>query len=541
MRVTSCKERTVLRGLQLLILMLPMLSGCSYIPWPESFGEVSGTNATRSLNGIGVHRRMWESTGARVLTPQKLSPRLDSIDTIVLIGSSYKPPGSLARDWLENWLGKKSGRTVVYFGRDFDASQMYREDTLDQVAKSQLERAQTQLASRRAEKYVDRNSQIPEDTFCRWFYLRTSARPTVHDKFSGPWSSELAGLNGKWPTGVLLEPPDETLKNKKPSWITGAKPALAPARSFVAGADGDESLGDKEVQRSIWKADELEDTKAWDAEWELAGDVKVLLSGANGTPIVHRIEHSKFRGSKILIVANGAPFLNGSLVKPLQRKVSELVIQECLPAKRVAMIGYDESGLLLSNVESGSDTNFGVQLLTVWPLSAITMHAAFFGIIAFVVLLPILGRPQSLARRTVTDFGLHVEAMGRMMFESRDLMYGLKSIQDYFTKVRRETPPDWLAQMLALETFHQSTLAAAKQNASKKELPKLVPPILPTGSPEVLQPEQFTAPGKPLGGTEAAPPDLSTDTNGLDFLSDDGTTERDKPKPTNGTPPDPVS
>ena len=468
MKLTADINRMRLGLLRCFVLLLPVLSGCSYIPWPESFGEVTGSNSMRSLNGMGVHRRMWESTGAKILTPHKLSPRLDSIDTIVLVGSSYQPPGSLARDWLEKWLGEKSGRTVVYFGRDFDASLLYREETVDQVAETERDRARTQLASNQAESYLLRNSQIPEDTFCRWFYLRTSARPTVHQSFTGPWSDELDGLEGNWPTGVLLEPPDPNLRKRKPSWITGPKPALVPAnRPFVVGSDGDQSLGDKEVQRSIWKADELEDTKAWDAEWKLAGDAKVLLSGQNGTPLVHRIENSKFRGSKILIVTNGAPFLNGSIIKPLQRKVSEMVIQECLPAKRVAMIEYDENGLLLSNVAGGSDTDFGVQLLTVWPLSAITMHAAFFGIIAFVVLLPILGRPQSLIRRTVTDFGLHVEAMGRMMFESRDLMYGLKSIQDYFTKVRRETPPDWLTQMIAQETANQAMLAAAKSTPPK--------------------------------------------------------------------------
>jgi hypothetical protein len=517
MRVVTPKATTNNRWIQLFVMLLPMLSGCSYIPWPETFGEVSGANATRSLNGMGVHRRMWESTGAKILTPQKLSPRLDSVDTIVLIGRGFQPPGTLARDWLEKWLGKKSGRTVVYFGRDFDASLMYREDTLSRVA-SQHDRAQTQLASERATMFVTRKSQIPEDTFCRWFFLRASARPTVHEKFSGPWSSELSGLDGRWPTGVLLEPPNKKLKNKKPSWITGTKTALAPPRTFVVGADGDQALGDKEVQRSIWKSDELEDAKAWDAEWELAGEVKVLLSGNDGSPLVHQISHAKFRGSKIVIVANGAPFLNGSLIHPLQRKIGELVIQECLPAKRVAMIEYNELGLLISNIASGSDTNFGMQMLTVWPLSAITMHAAFLGIIAFVVLLPILGRPQSLAHRSVTDFGLHVEAMGRMMFESRDLLYGLNSIQDYFIKVRRETPPDWLSQMTVQETYNQSALEAAKQNRAKKrkEIPVVeTPPVAPSESP--------------------------TDGNLPNNLPDAVKPALDKAQPTNTTPPDPVS
>lgn len=530
MRAVAYPKKIASQLVLLCGLLLPLFSGCSYLPWPESYGEVSGTNSMRSMNGLGVHRRMWESTGAKILSPQKLSPRLDSIDTIVLVDSSYKPPGSLARDWLEAWLGRKSGRTVVYFGRDFDARLMYREDTLQLVSATQLERAQTQLASQRAQNYVERNSQIPEDTFCRWFYLRTSARPTVHEKFTGPWAKEVAGLDGKWPTGVLLEPPEEQWKSKKPSWMTGAKPTLAPARTFVVGADADQSLGDKEVQRSVWQSNELDDAEAWDSEWALAGSAQVLLAGANGAPLVHQIKHSKFPGSKILIVANGAPFTNASLVKPLHRKISELIIEDCLPAKRVAMIEFDENGLLLSNVASSNETNFGVQLLTVWPLSAITMHAAFFGIIAFVVMLPILGRPQSLARRTVTDFGLHVEAMGRMLFESRDLLYGLKSIQDYYTKVRRETPPDWLTQMMAQENYHQATLAAAKQNSQKSNLTKSPPPTsapVSSGTPESLQ--QVPRPTESNAALQA------------EILPDDENDDTSKTIPTNRTPPDPVS
>lgn len=538
MKTPSLQTRITGRWVQLFAALLPMLSGCSYVPWPESFGEVSGPNATRSLNGMGVHRRMWESAGARVLTPQKLSPRLDSIDTIVLIGSSYQPPGTLARDWLEKWLAEKSGRTVVYFGRDFDAGLMYREETLNQVAETQHDRAQVQLASNRAAIYVNRRVQIPEDTFCRWFFLRASARPTVHATFTGPWASELAGLEGKWPTGVLLEPPENDLKNRKPSWITGSKPALAPARSFIVGADGDQALGDKEVQRSIWKSNELEDAKAWDAEWDLAGDVKVLLSGGDGAPLVHRITHAKFRGSKILIVANGAPFLNGSLIKPLHRKIGELIIQECLPVKRVAMIEFNENGLLLSNIENGGTTDFGMQVLTVWPLSAITMHAAFLGIIAFVVLLPILGRPQSLARRSVTDFGLHVEAMGRMMFESRDLLFGLKSIQDYFTKVRREAPPDWLIQLTAQENFHQSAVETAKQKTLKSTKQSAAPPGVPPQHPmpaSVKSPETAVAATASLD--TAQPPEILP----AEILPAAAEPAAGNTKPTNATPPDPVS
>ncbi len=468
--VNSAKTEGSIRNtkwfwVQLLVLCLPTLSGCGFIPWTESYGEVTGTVSTRSLNGVGVHRRMWETAGVKVLTPQKLSSRLDKIDSIVLIGTTYRPPGQLAREWLEKWLKEKSGRTVVYFGRDFDAIQLYRQDTLDQVAPSDRERAETQLASRQATNYTSRLQQIPEGTFCRWFYLQTSAPPTEYASFTGPWAKELQGLEGKWPVSMLLEPPNTRLKTQKPSWIKSGIAPLAPARTIFQGVDGEEQLGDKEIQRSIWKADELKDAKSWDSEWSAAGEYEVLLAGSDNSPLIHRITHSSFKGSQILIVANGAPFLNGSLIKPLHRGIGELIIKECLPAKRIAMIRFDETGLLISNIESGSERDFGMQLLTVWPLSAITMHAAFLGIIAFAVLLPILGRPQRLKERSVTDFGLHIEALGRMLFEARDLQYGLRSITDYFTKVRRESPPAWVPEMAAMEA---ASLAAAEEANQKR-------------------------------------------------------------------------
>ena len=493
--------------MHLLVLLLPLATGCGYIPWPERYGEITGSGSMRGLNGVGVHRRMWELAGAKVLTPQKLSSRLSKIDTIVLVGSSYDPPGLLARDWLEKWLQQQPGRTVVYFGRDFDAVELYREATVEEVDPANRERAETQLASRSATNYINRFTRLPEDTFCRWFFLRTTARPTDHTAFSGPWADEVKGLEGKWPVGLVLEPPNLDLKSKKPSWVTGAKPALVPARTLFQGADSEEELGEKEVQRSIWKADELSDTEAWNSEWDEAGKASVLLAGSDNTPLVHRVTHPDFPDSQILIVVNGAPFLNGSIVQPLHRKVSELVIRECLPAKRVALINYDENGLLINNLESGSETDFGMQLLTVWPLSAITMHAAFFGIIAFAVLLPILGRPQKLRPRSVTDFGLHIEAMGRMLFESRDMLYGLKSISDYFTKVRRESPPDWVLQSEAVEM----AMRAAKEEERLKKLEAKQKKQKPGPKDAEAQPVNaepvVTVVAEPSKPTNASPPD----------------------------------
>lgn len=259
------------------------------------------------------------------------------------------------RDWLENWLGEASGRTVIYFGRDFDADLLYREQTLADVAPSEQAR-RTCWHFAGPKQFAERLEQNPEDIFCRWFMLRTSARPTVHRQFSGEWSQGLQDVPGEWQVRTMLEPPTGDLKSTKPSWLAGAaKPKLTPIKKLSAGDDAKQEVGDKEVQRSVWVPDEIANDEAWQAEWNAAGESTVLLAGADGEPLIHRITSDDFDGSQILVVANGVkPFLNGAMVQPLHLCIGELVIEACLPAKRVGLVSYGESGLLISQIDAVS-------------------------------------------------------------------------------------------------------------------------------------------------------------------------------------------
>lgn len=447
----------VLKKLVLLIFA-SSLSGCSYL-MPEQFGELQSPGSTRQLNGLGVHRKMWESAGTRVLTPQKLSGRLDTLDVIVLVGRDYAPPGKLARDWCEQWLAEQPGRSVVYFGRDFDGVIYYREKALPQQTPPLQDEAARQLAQFKADLISNRVAKLPESTFCRWFYIDADAQAAVHSNFQGPWASDVQALKGEWPVGVILQPPLQQLKNSKPSWLAG-KATTVPKPNWIQGADASEELGEKEVQRSKWELEELSSDDRWNAEWGKTGESKILLSGKDESPLVFKITSSNFPGSQILVCTNGAPFLNATLVQPLHQRIGEKIISECLPAKRVALLAYDENGLLISQTE-GDEASMGMELLTVWPLSTITMHAAFFGMVLCVALLPILGRPQGLRPRRLTDFGLHVEALGRMLHQSRDILYSTSVIRDYYKKVREETPPPWL------DSVEQAEVTSAQPRTPK--------------------------------------------------------------------------
>ncbi len=448
MNVPNRLWQVLLQGLGGLILM-SALSGCgSWLPELVPFGAVTGPDHNRSLNGLGLHRKMWEASGAKCLTPQKLSPKLDNMDVIVLVGQSFQPPGLAARRWLEDWLGKEAGRTVIYFGRDFNADLAYRRQTLGQLAPDLQQRGEELLAIREADEFNTRLQQLTESTFCGWFYLDTQQPLRLVSKFSGSWADAISRLprpeNATWPVRIALQPPDDARwRSKKPRHLVDTQTTTSSSgKPMDAGAvsSDDEDLNGL----SQWDPEELDTQEKWADEIRRAPHSELLLGAEDGQALVYRLTSPRFAGSQILVIANGAPMLNGSMVEPLHQHIGEKIIEACLPAKRVALLAFDESGLVISYSPENDTRAAGLEMLTVWPLSGITMPAALLGIVVCASLLPILGRPQSLLRRSVSDFGLHVDAIGRMMAEARDLEHAKTAIKEYFRKVRGETPPEWI-------------------------------------------------------------------------------------------------
>lgn len=500
------------------IASVQSLPGCSsMLPELVPFGAVTSPDVNRSANGLGVHRKMWELSGAKVLTPQKLSPRLDDLDVIVLVGQSYGPPGKAARTWLENWLGESTGRSVIYFGRDFDANLHYLQSTLNRLPTDEVERGEIALASAETHSLKTRIAAVPESTFCSWFYLDLSTPRKKHSSFSGPWADSLSGASGSWPVGITLQPPASKWRSQKPSWLATAGTGLKPANQVQTPFED----SDATIERSAWSYNEINTTEAWNAEFRQLSDSQTLLASEDGQPLIFQLTNDRFEGSQILVITNGAPLLNASLVEPLHRKIGEQVIEACLPAKRVALLAYDERGILIAQNREADSRAAGLEMLTVWPLSAITMPAALLGIIICAVLLPILGRPQTLRRRSTSDFGLHIAALGRMLFEARDISHARNAISEYFTQVRRESPPAWLDSYADKQKLASTTTSKTSGSAT----PWINPPPTPSNTnlqtaTESAAPESTTtAPGSDNPQTSidtASSPDLTGNTDATD-------------------------
>jgi hypothetical protein len=435
-------------------------SGCSNQGGPPPYGVVEGWQQFTSRNGLGVHRRLWEHSGARCVAPQRLSSRLNQVDVIVLIPRTFDPPSQQARQWLEQWLKASPGRSVVYFGRDFNADEYFYEQILEQLPNEQQSVARQRLAELRVGEFQAMLESYSESTFCEWFYLdvgQGAQRLILSDEgiaeggsrnglsFESPTalasSDRAVAGQAEWPVRSRLLAPDVRWRDQPPSWIT--EPVEAnPVKPLALPWSSDE---DKLIVRSRWKPEELDTLEVWNAAFDQMLQSEVLVSSDHEEPLIFRLTDAERLGEgQILIVANGAPFLNASIVQPWFFQLSEFIVQQCLPARRVALLAYDFQGLQISYVDEADERGAGLEMFLQWPLSAIMMPAALVGLIAFASLLPILGRPRKLAQETVSDFGLHVEAIGQMLHQAEDEDFAKKVVADYFRCVRGEHPPSWL-------------------------------------------------------------------------------------------------
>ncbi|MCC6509227.1 MAG: hypothetical protein IT423_08980 [Pirellulaceae bacterium] len=431
------------------------LVGCGQRGISSEYGATRSPAKHASLNGLGVFEKLCLQSGMKLVSATRLSPRLDKADGLILVGDTFHPPAKEARDWMEAWLAKQSGRTILYFGRDFDATAHYMQHTLAGQPPQQLPRARIDLAWARVSLDARLTSEVDRDVFCRWFVLRVEEPERLIRKFAGPWGGSMDD-QAVWPVRSYLDVADPELAAVRPTWP--AAPALTPTFRFPrrnarsnrrstprtpTGAP-QPTAPQPVVYTSVWSYLDIGDDETWDAEWEKAPEAEVLLAGADGTPLVTRLTSERYPNSRIITVANGAPLFNGMMIQPQFRTVAQKIIAEMQPGKRLAVLPFSQFGIQVSEIPDNRDDESGLAVLLTWPMNMVIAHLTFLGLLFCLALYPIIGRPQSPRAGGVSDFGQHAEALGQMLSRTRDLSFARTTVANYLRIVRGETLPGWL-------------------------------------------------------------------------------------------------
>lgn len=378
---------------------------------------------------------------------------MDRLKAIVWSPDHFGTHRAETFEWMNKWLAS-GDRTLIYVGRDFSAMADYwrqcsanlsREENkqeghwncLEQIAYEQ--RAIDQL-----------RSSVRQNVATPWFLFDyTNSVEKQVTAVSGPWSDSInisqsrIFLRGV-PVGMNLRSYSELKKvfDREPAPIsattttttgTPATPpnAIAPPANTPPAADFEFEWGkqDADMLTAIKMVPESDRPR-----------LDFLLATQDREPLIAEITSPKWGKSRVIVLANSSMISNLGLINAQNRTLALRLIAK-LPKTSVGFVsGSSDPTVRKDDI---AEQQKGFEMLTIWPLNVVTLHAVFLGMLALIALFPIFGRPKLLPRKSNRDFGLHVDAVGAMLMKSKDRFYALATIADYFRQVRKEPTSPW--------------------------------------------------------------------------------------------------
>ena len=399
--------------------LLAGAAGCRPGTIDATYGRRRGAHGGRSVNGTVVLARMFEQAGHRVSTQRFLSSKLDSVDVVVWFPDDFEPPTPRQRAYLEHWL-REGDRTLVYVGRDFDASIGYYRGIRSGAPQSQKAELHRRQAKAQADHAAARGA-IERDEFCRWFCLRSDGTKRDVRTVGGPWSEGVDGEKLDVELATRLDIPTEQEQSDAES--------------------DEEDDADSEDATLMIEEDEAWDEDGW---YHFAPDFDPTLGfepllTSEGHAIISRVVVPGRSGTEnqIIVAANGSFLLNLPLVNREHRKLAGRLIEQCGTPGRTVFLESTRGGPPIA--ENGDRTPTGLEALTVWPMMCVLLHLAVLGMIYCCSVFPIFGRPREPAPDRPADFGKHVASLGKLLAATGNRRYAQEKLSRYHATVRRDS------------------------------------------------------------------------------------------------------
>ncbi|MCA9247995.1 MAG: hypothetical protein KDA42_12790 [Planctomycetales bacterium] len=176
------------------------------------YGRRNGIMGGSSINGTAVLAKMFAGAGHDVSTWSRLSPRLERADTIVWFPNEFAPPSDEVREWLDDWLYREDGRTLIYVERDFDAEPGYWSRITPLAPKSQQKEVRSRLQQARTSANTERQAAAKNVT-CEWYTIDRTKPPRKVASLDGPWAKGVDAKKSEIAVNSIIAPNDyaETL------------------------------------------------------------------------------------------------------------------------------------------------------------------------------------------------------------------------------------------------------------------------------------------------------------------------------------------
>ena len=430
------------------------LTGCTDLK--TDYGQSKGVNGRNSLNGFGAFRSAYQQAGFRSRDVSRLSDRVRRTDVIVWTPMMIGAIDDKVTRWFDRWL-RQGGRTLVYVAPDSGSEADYWMDAAA-LASPEQRLEYRKRAGRAINDRITWRMNREEVESNGWFRIDTLEHLQPVDQLSGPWASELK----QGPTGaefdvsgieLLLEPYDpDTAKSSGATVNAGPNPNIGPTGP---------------ASPVFTMPTMAQPTKT-------PVDFRPLLSVDAESSIVGEVRSPRWSDSKILVVAGGSLLTNYAFSRPANRRLADQIIAASEPeSKSDPMVGFLTSqwGMVpVSDREPGVPRTTGMEMLTEWPISVVTMHGVVLGFIVCLMLFPIFGRPRKLRRTEANDFGHHLDAVAALMKRVGGENYARGRISDYMRRMHGETSGRWV---LPERTVPAQSIARSPSlsNRREKQLP----------------------------------------------------------------------
>ena len=435
-------------GLVCVIGFLMMMVGCNDLQ--RDYGQSKGMTGRRSLNGFAGLRRAFETSGFESRDVTRLTQRMRRTDAIVWTPQELQGiPGDVTQ-WFDSWL-RQGNRTLVYLVPDSGSEIDYWQEAQRLAPPDQRLEYRKRAArsiNQRAIWQLNRRS-VPSNG---WFAVSPAVSDQTEFKI-GPFEDTVTGSSG---TAGGTAPP-----------------------GFTGGFTGNQPTGPNSVG---WNYQ-----VAATAETSTKVQFDTLIPTDDGETLVAVIESKRWRGSRVIVVAGGSLLTNYAFSKPRAPNIAARIIEESYPPTeslttdqpKVGFLTTDGSGVSVSEAKAGVPAASGMELLTVWPISLVTIHGVLLGLVVCLMLFPIFGRPRSVHQGESTDFGDHLEAVAALMHRAGDDGFAKQRISDYFKRVRGETTGPWV---LPDPPHQESSTISPDASSAPSHLPIPSPDPPPRGN-----------------------------------------------------------
>ncbi|MCO8121405.1 hypothetical protein NHH03_06625 [Stieleria sp. TO1_6] len=397
------------------VMILMIVTGCES-GLSTGYGSSQGFLAERSVNGFTTLRQSFVSAGFETHDLNRLTRR--ARQTSVVVWTPEHPSGieSKTTAWFDRWL-RMGSKTLIYVIPDSGSeSAYYRLARPNASAEQRFEYRRKHAESLIAEhRWQLQRGPLPSNG---WFAALPKVQQSGERRF-------------EW----ILEPfaTDNVAHQGAAIW----KPAGPGSASWTTNND-------------------LYSPSPTDVE------LNPILQTDSGDTVVAKISSAHWHDSQVLVVAGGSLLTNFGLIQTANQTLADDLIQRSLQTlidsgtidrdlrlsadKSEPLVGFSKANVSIpiSEVSGEIPRASGAEILTVFPISFVTIHIALLGLVICLMLMPIFGRPRHVDRGVLTHFGDHLDAVGTLMRRSGGELFAKRRISDYMKRVRGETAGPWV-------------------------------------------------------------------------------------------------